>query len=160
MNKTGLTILAILAGGVAAYAQMDDQLYAFDVSASGTVSKVYTLRGDLEAIQVKTASGGAIGEGTNVTLSVTSAELTLFSLAAIGNVTNTYLPRYATHTSAGAAATFNSHWSTNTGVTSSEAQTWYSKAPLAGPVTVSIGNLTHASPTVTNRFEIKLIYRK
>jgi hypothetical protein len=96
-----------------------------------------------------------------VTLTVSEEyQGTLFSLSDVGNVTNNYLPRYATHTSSGASATFTSYWSTNPGVTSSQAQTWYGKAALAGEVTVSMGNLTGESPAVTNLFNVTVIYRR
>jgi len=151
MKNTGLIAFAVFAFIAAtASAQMADTDFAVSLVGTNTAAKTYVIRGELESIYVDVPASA-----TN-TVVVTSEQGTLFSKSSIA-ADAWYLPRVATHTTAGAAATFNTYSSTNSLV--ANAQTWYSKAAMAGPITVTVtgenASLTNATTTT-----VTLIYRK
>ena len=146
MKNTGLIALAVSAFIAAtASAQMADTDFAISLVGTNTAAKTYVIRGELESIYVDVPASA-----TN-TVVVTSEQGTLFSKSSIA-ADAWYLPRVATHTTAGAAATF-------VGGTNDTANVWYSKAAMAGPITVTVTGenaaLTNATTTT-----VTLIYRK
>jgi len=146
MKNTGLIALAVSAFIAAtASAQMADTDFAVSLVGTNTAAKTYVIRGELESIYVDVPASA-----TN-TVVVTSEQGTLFSKSSIA-ADAWYLPRVATHTTAGAAATF-------VGGTNDTANVWYSKAAMAGPITVTVTGenaaLTNATTTT-----VTLIYRK
>ena len=146
MKNTGLIALAVSAFIAAtASAQMADTDFAISLVGTNTAAKTYVIRGELESIYVDVPASA-----TN-TVVVTSEQGTLFSKSSIA-ADAWYLPRVATHTTAGAAATF-------VGGTNDTANVWYSKAAMAGPITVTVTGenaaLTNATTTT-----VTIIYRK
>jgi hypothetical protein len=145
MKKTGMIALLLLAFAARAGADVDGRTFAVSLIGTNVASKTYVLRGELESIYVDVPASA-----TN-TVVVTSEQGTLFSKASIA-ADAWYLPRVATHTTAGAAATF-------VGGTNDTANVWYSKAAIAGPITVTVTGenaaLTNATTTT-----VTLIYRK
>jgi hypothetical protein len=144
MKNTALiaaALFAFIASNVTA--QMADTDYTLSVSGTGNAAKTYVIRGELEAVHIDVTA-----PATN-TVVVTSAQGTLLTKTGIA-ADVLYLPRLATHTSAGAAATF-------VGGTNDTANTWYSKAAMAGPITVTV---TGENAAATNSTIVKLIYRK
>ena len=146
MKNTGLIALAVSAFIAAtASAQMADTDFAVSLVGTNTAAKTYVIRGELEGIYVDVPANA-----TN-TVVITSEQGTLLSKASIA-ADVWYLPRVATHTTAGAAATF-------VGGTNDTANVWYSKAAMAGPITVTVTGenaaLTNATTTT-----VTLIYRK
>lgn len=146
MKNTGLIALAVSAFIAAtASAQMDDTDFAVSLVGTNTAAKTYVIRGELESIYVDVPA-----RATN-TVVVTSEQGTLFSKSSIA-ADAWYLPRVATHTTAGSAATF-------VGGTNDTANVWYSKAAMAGPIKVTVTGenaaLTNATTTT-----VTLIYRK
>ena len=146
MKNTGLIALAVSAFIAAtASAQMADTDFAVGIVGTNTAAKTYVIRGELESIYVDVPASA-----TN-TVVVTSEQGTLFSKSSIA-ADAWYLPRVATHTTAGAAATF-------VGGTNDTANVWYSKVAMAGPITVTVTGenaaLTNATTTT-----VTLIYRK
>ena len=146
MKNTGLIALAVSAFiATTASAQMADTDFAVSLVGTNTAAKTYVIRGELESIYVDVPASA-----TN-TVVVTSEQGTLFSKSGIA-ADAWYLPRVATHTTAGADATF-------VGGTNDTANVWYSKAAMAGPITVTVTGenaaLTNATTTT-----VTLIYRK
>jgi hypothetical protein len=137
-----LSLIAIAA--VSAFAEMDSRVYTLQAIAAATNSANYVIRGELEAIKVD-----CVGTSTG-TVTVTTAELTAFNKATIA-ADATFLPRIATHTTAGAAATF-------VGGTNDTANTWYGKVPLSGVVTVRY--IGESAASTTNNVVVTLIYSK
>ena len=141
--KKFLVFTIVALAGISAFAEMDSKRYTLQAIAGATNSVTLALRGELEAIKVD-----CVGTSTG-TVTVTTAELTAFNLATI-TADATYLPRAATHTTAGVAATF-------VGGTNNAANAWYDKIPLAGDVTVRyIGE----SAVTTNNVIVTLVYKK
>jgi hypothetical protein len=123
-------VLPILAG------QCDNEPFSVQAIGTTTNTRSIVVRGELEAIKVDVTAGQTCD------VSVATAELTLFSKTDIA-ADATFLPRAATHTTAGVAATF-------VGGTNDTANTWYSKMPMAGAVTVTvIGKSAGTNNTVT-----------
>jgi len=153
--KTFLTmVLAIVAFCATAFAEMVNKEFAAakQTIAGSTNSQTLVLRGLLEGVHID------VGTATTRTQTVTvaSAQQTLFTKAVTAD--GWFPLQYAQYGSTGAAITFNEYWSTNTGVNSVEAQTWYGKAPMAGDITVTIvgGNAAN----ITNTTTVTLIYSK
>lgn len=147
MKKIAIGAMLFVALGVAAHAQMNDVAYNLTVVGTGTNSAGYVLRGELEAIHVD-----VVGTTTG-TVTVTSNDgRTLFTKASIA-ADATYLPVAALHTTAGAAATFNTY--SQTGMVAN-AQAWYGKQPMAGKITVTL--IGEDGATVTNNTIVTLIY--
>jgi hypothetical protein len=143
-NMKKFAVFGIVAlAGIAAIAEMDSKKFTGTVIGTGTNSSSLVIRGTLEALKVDFATG-ATG-----TVKVTSAELTLFEKATIGADT-TFLPVAATHTTAGAAATF-------VGGTNNVANAWYAKQPMAGDVTVRV---IGESAGVTNAYTVTAVFSK
>ena len=142
--KKFLVILSIaVMAALPLFAEMDSRTYTLQAIAGATNTGAYVIRGELEAVKVD-----CVGTSTG-TVTVTTAELTAFSKATIVSDA-TFLPRAATHTTAGGSATF-------VGGTNDTANTWYGKIPLAGTVTVKyIGE----SAVTTNNVIVTLIYNK
>jgi len=147
MKKYGafLVTLGLLAG--VGFAAMDDKDYNLSAATSETNSASYTLRGVLHGVYVN-APANSTGAVT-----VATANETLFSRSITAD--GMYRPRVSTHTTAGAAATFNVY--SNTAATSSEAvaQTWYDKPAMAGPVTVTV-----VESGIGTNWVVTLIYDK
>ena len=140
--KKMLMIAILAAFAQAGFAQMDDRDYKVAVTGATTNSVSYVLRGELEAVHVDVPAG-ATG-----TVTVATSQGTVFSKAAI-DADAVYFPRVALMTTAGVAATF-------VGGTNDTANAWYGKAPLAGPVSVTvIGTGTNAAT-----YNVKVIYKK
>lgn len=150
MKRIGLIGMTFIALAGMAFGDMDDKLYNLTVIGAGTNTGSIVLRGTLEAVAVDVTA-----PSTSTVTVATSDGRTLFTLAGIA-ADAVYYPRAASHTTAGGLATFNSHWSTNAGVTSVEAQTWYVKQPMAGPITVTLVGQNDTS--VTNNTKVTLIY--
>jgi len=136
----GLAVLAV----APSYAVMDSQTFTLQAIATATNSRTLVLRGELEAVKVD-----VVGVSTG-SINVATAELTAFNKTAIG-ADATFLPRSATHTTAGVAATF-------VGGTNDTANTVYAKIPLAGEVTVRLIGETAAA--TTNNMIVTLVYKK
>jgi hypothetical protein len=151
MKKTGLIALAVTAFmATTVSAQIADTDFAVSLVGTNTAAKTYVIRGELEGVYVDVPANA-----TN-TVVITSKQGTLLSKASIA-ADVWYLPRLATHTTAGAAATFNVYSSTNS--LTANAQTWYSKAAMAGPITVTVTG-ENAGLTNSTTTTVTLIYRK
>jgi len=120
-----VTLLAgiVLLAGVG-FADMDNKDYNIAVIGNTTGSASYVVRGELEGVYVKVPAGTMTG-----TVTVATSQETLFTRAITAD--GMYRPRVSTHTTAGAAATF-------VGGTNNVANPWYSKAAMAGIVTVTV----------------------
>lgn len=152
MKRIVMIAVAVLAMAGAVIADMDDKLFNLTAVGALTNSSGVVLRGSLEAVAVDVTA-----PATSTVTVVSEDGRTLFTKAGIA-ADATYLVRAASHTTAGALATFNSNWSTNAGVTSTEAQTWYVAQPMAGKVTVTLVGQNAAS--VTNNTKVTLIYSR
>jgi hypothetical protein len=151
MKRIGLIGTTFIALAGMAFGDMDDKVFdQLSVTGTATAAQSIVLRGTLEAVVVDVTAPST----STVTVAASDGRA-LFTLAGIA-ADAVYYPQAASHTTAGAAATFNSHWSTNTGVTSSEAQTWYVKQPMAGKITVTV--LGQNAASVTNNTKVTLIY--
>ena len=142
MKKFFVFVSLVAIAALPVFADMDSKEYSLRVIGATTNSSSIVIRGELEAIKVDLTAGQ-----TN-TVRVTSGELTLFEKATIG-ADATYLPRAATHTTAGVAATF-------VGGTNDTANVWYSKQPMAGTITVRVIGESAGTNTVVTT----LIYNK
>lgn len=143
MKKYAVMIsLALMACGLTAFGQMDSKVYSLQVIGTATNSSTLVLRGELEAVKVDVTAAQ-----TNA-VRITSGELTLFEKATIG-ADATYLPRVATHTTAGDAATF-------VGGSNNIANVWYSKQPMAGSITVRV----IGESAGTNNVAVTVVYKK
>jgi hypothetical protein len=152
MKRIGLMALALIALAGVAFGEMDDKLYNLTVVSNASTTGSYVLRGTLRAVHIDVTAPATS------TVAVTSEDgRTLFSKAGIA-ADAVYLPVAALHTTAGAAATFNSNWSTNDGVTSTEAQAWYGAQPMAEKITVTLTGQNTA--IVTNNTKVRLVYDK
>lgn len=128
MSKCKAILLAAALCVGAAYGAMDDKDYTFSATNGVTKTNTYTLRGVLHGVYVDVPAGTQTG-----TVTVATEHETLFTRAITAD--GMYRPRVSTHTTAGAAATFNSYSHTGT---VANAQTWYDKAAMAGPVSVTL----------------------
>jgi len=144
MKKALTGLAAFMATSVALFASMEDRDFSCTVIGTQTNAVTYVLRGELEAIKVDVTAP------STGTVTVVSDELTLFSKASIA-ADATFLPRAATHTTAGIAATF-------VGGTQNVANVWYGKQPMAGPVTVTL--IGENGAAVTNNTKVTLIYKQ
>lgn len=142
MKKISAFLVVALVA-VASFADMDNRVFTIANIGTTTNSQTFVLRGKLEAVKVDVTA-----PATN-TVTITSGELTLFSKASIA-ADATYLPRAATHTTAGAAATF-------VGGTNDTANVWYATQPMAGEVTVTV---VGGCPAATNNTIVTIIYDK
>ena len=143
MKKAFVFLSLMVIAVCSAVAEMDSKVYTLQAIANAASSQNIVIRGELEAIKVD-----CVGVSTG-TVAVSTAELTAFSKAAIV-ADATFLPRIATHTTAGALATFVAG-------TNDTANTFYGKIPMAGVVTVTY---TGASVGTTNNVLVTLIYSK
>ena len=131
-------VLALLGLGLTLQAEagdMDARDFELAVTGTNTTAKTYTVRGSLEAVYVEVPEGAQTGKVT-----VASSELTLFEKDAVA-ASAAFLPRAATHTAAGAAAT----------------NAWYACQPMAGPVTVTV---VGQSADTNGTYTVRLIYRR
>lgn len=124
-------------------AQMDSKSFTLQAIAGATNSANLSLYGEIEAIKVD-----CVGVSTGA-VTITTAELTAFNKATI-TADASFLPRIATHTTAGVAATF-------LGGTNDTANVWYGKIPMAGTVTC---RYVGESATSTNNVVVTIIYKK
>ena len=147
MHKNVLILAACLLASVG-FAQMDDKDYNIAVVGSTTNTASYVLRGALEGVYVNVPAGTLTG-----TVTVATEQETLFTRAITAN--GMYRPRVSTHTTAGAAATFNTYSNTAATASAELAQTWYDKAAMAGLVTVTV-----AETGIGTNWVVTLIYDK
>jgi len=140
--KRMLIIAALVAVCSVAHATMDDRYYSVTVIATATNSQSFVLRGELEAVAI------TIPTGSTGTVTVATQQGTVFSAAGL-TASAVYFPRVALSTTAGVAATF-------VGGTNNVANAWYGKAPLAGPVMVTVIGQSAG----TNTYGAKIIYKK
>ena len=147
MKKYGafLVTLGLLAG--VGFAAMDDKDYNLSAATSATNSASYVLRGVLHGVYVN-APANSTGAVT-----VATANETLFSRSITAD--GMYRPRVSTHTTAGAAATFNVYSNTAADASAAVAQTWYDKPAMAGPVTVTV-----VESGIGTNWVVTLIYDK
>lgn len=131
--KRLITLLAIVLLAGVGFADMDNKDFNVVVVGNTTNSASYVIRGELEGVYVNVPAGTMTG-----TVTVATSHETLFTRAITAD--GMYRPRVSTHTTAGAAATFTTYSATNTGAgaTAAQVQTWYNKAAMAGPVTVTV----------------------
>lgn len=143
-----VTLLAgiVLLAGVG-FADMDNKDFAIAAANGVTTNKSYVMRGTLHGIYINAPSGstGAV--------TVATAHETLFTRSITAD--GMYRPRVSTHTTAGAAATFNAYSNTAATASAELAQTWYDKAALAGLVTVTV-----AETGVGTNWVVTLLYDK
>jgi len=146
--KRLVTLLAafVMLAGVGLGA-MDDQNFSISAANGVTTNKAYVMRGTLHGIYINAPSG------STGTVTVATAHETLFSRTITAD--GMYRPRVSTHTTAGAAATFNAYSNTAATASAELAQTWYDKAALAGLVTVTV-----AETGVGTNWVVTLIYDK
>jgi hypothetical protein len=122
--KKVLTVLGVMAVVcLSARADMDSRTLTAQVIGLATNTANIVMRGQLEAIKVD------ITAGSTSTVTITSGELTLFSKSGIV-ADATFLPRGATHTTAGVAIT--------DGKTNDVPFALYSPMPMAGLVTMRV----------------------
>jgi hypothetical protein len=152
MKKILAVMLAVVALAGVAVGDMDDKLYDLTAVGARTNSAAYVLRGRLEAVHIDVTAPATS------TVTVASEDgRTLFTKSGIA-ADAVYLPVAATHTTAGAAATFNVY--SNTAATTSEAfaQTWYGKQPMAEKITVTL--VGQNGNAVTNNTKVRLVYER
>lgn len=151
MKKT-ILIMALAALGLTAFGQMDDKAFPnIAVTNGGVGTASLVLRGLLEAVHIDVTA-----PATQTVAIATADGRTLFSKADI-SADGVFLPMAAAHTTAGAAATFNTYWSTGE-VFTANAQTVYTKQPMAGLVTVTVTGQDGA--TTARPVKVTLIYSK
>ena len=148
MHKNVLILAACMLASVG-FGAMDDKDFSLSASTGQTKTNSYVLRGVLHGIYVN-----APANSTGAVVVATANE-TLFSRSITAD--GMYRPRVGTHTTAGAAATFNTYSATNmaAGATAAEAQTWYDKPAMAGLVTVTV-----AETGIGTNWVVTLIYDK
>ena len=148
MNRL-VTLLAafVMLAGVG-LADMDSKDYNIAVIGNTTGSASYVVRGELEGVYVNVPAGTMTG-----TVTVATSQETLFTRAITAD--GMYRPRVSTHTTAGAAATFNVYSNTAATASAGIAQTWYSKAAMAGLVTVTV-----AQDGPGTNWVVTLLYKK
>jgi hypothetical protein len=146
MHKNVLILAACMLASVG-FAAMDDKDFSLSASTGQTKTNSYVLRGVLHGIYVNAPdnSTGAVV--------VATANETLFSRSITAD--GMYRPRVSTHTTAGAAATFNAYSNTAATASAQFAQTWYDKAAMAGLVTVTV-----AETGIGTNWVVTLIYDK
>ena len=142
MKKLIAVFLLIAAASLQALAVSDSEPFSVQAIGTTTNTRSIVVRGELEALKVD------ITAGQTCDVTVATAELTLFSKSDIA-ADATFLPRAATHTTAGVAATF-------VGGTNDTANTWYSKMPMAGSVTVTVIGKSAG----TNNAVVTLLYSR
>jgi hypothetical protein len=130
MNRLRTLLAGVLLAGVG-LADVDNKDFNIAVVGNTTNSASYVIRGALEGVYVNVPAGTMTG-----TVTVATAHETLFTRAITAD--GIYRPRVSTHTTAGAAATFNVYSNTAATASAELAQTWYDKAAMAGPVTVTV----------------------
>jgi hypothetical protein len=126
---------------------MDDKDFSIAAAHGVTTNKSYVMRGTLHGIYINAPSG------STGTVTVATAHETLFTRSITAD--GMYRPRVSTHTTAGAAATFNVYSNTAATASAALAQTWYDKAAMAGLVTVTV-----AETGVGTNWIVTLIYDK
>lgn len=146
MHKIVLILAACLLASVG-FAAMDDKDYTFSCTNGVTKTNSFVLRGVLHGIYVN-APANSTGAVT-----VATAHETLFTRSITAD--GMYRPRVSTHTTAGAAATFNAYSNTAATASAELAQTWYDKAAMAGLVTVTV-----AETGIGTNWVVTLIYDK
>lgn len=145
--KMAIGVMALAGLGLTLQAEagdMDARDFELAVTGTNTTTKTYTVRGSLEAVYVAVPAGAQTGKVT-----VASSELTLFEQDAVA-ASAAFLPRAATHTTAGVAATF-------VGGSNNTANAWYACQPMAGPVTVTV---VGQSAATNGNYTVRLIYRR
>lgn len=149
MKKTLIALLVIAAASLC-IGEMDN--IVFDPGNTTTLQSTavsYVIRGELEQIKVVVGITAQTG-----TVTIASGGQTLFTGTKLTG-TNWYQPRTTVHGSTGTALTFTTSATSGAAV----ANSWYTKIPLAGPVTVTYLNDTVG--TLTNTLnEVELIYSK
>lgn len=140
MNRLMTLLACVLLAGVG-FADMDNKDYNIAVVGNTSGSATYVMRGELEGVYVNVPAGTMTG-----TVTVATSHETLFTRAITDD--GMYRPRVSTHTTAGAAATF-------VGGTNNVANTWYDKAAMAGPVTVTV-----AQDGPGTNWVVTLVYKK
>ena len=128
MKKFGAMLVTLGLLASVGLAGMDDKDFNIAVVGSTTNSASYVLRGELNGVYVNVPAGTLTG-----TVTVATAHETLFTRAITAD--GMYRPRVTTHTTSGAAATFDAY--SNTGMVAN-AQSWYNKPAMAGLVTVTV----------------------
>ncbi len=143
-----VTLLAgiVLLAGVGLGA-MDDKDFTIAAANGVTTNKSYVMRGTLHGIYINAPSG------STGSVTVATEHETLFTRSITDD--GMYRPRVSTHTTAGAAATFNAYSNTAATASAQLAQTWYDKAALAGLVTVTV-----AETGVGTNWVVTLLYDK
>ena len=122
---------------------MDIRPFDFNLVTTNAGSKSFVLRGELEGVNV------VIPANKTATVSVATAQMTLFSKADITSATDGYFPvRIPLYSTAGAALTeVDAGSNTNSLV---------GKAAMAGSVTVTV--TPKAATTETNDYAIGVIF--
>lgn len=151
MKRIGMIGITLIALAGVSLGDMDDKLYDLTVVGAATNSGSIVLRGTLEAVVIDVTA-----PSTSTVTVATSDGRTLFSKADIA-ADAVYHPLAAGHTTAGAAATFNTYCVTGD-VCTANAQTWYVKQPMAGAVTVTL--VGQNGTNVTNNTKVTLIYSR
>ena len=141
MKQIGTLLAAFVMLAGVGLADMDSKDYNIAVIGNTTGSASYVVRGELEGVYVNVPAGTMTG-----TVTVATAHETLFTRAITAD--GMYRPRVSTHTTAGAAATF-------VGGTNNVANPWYSKAAMAGIVTVTV-----AQDGPGTNWVVTLLYKK
>ena len=147
MKQIGTLLAAVVMLAGVGFGAMDDKDFSIAAANGETTSKSYVMRGTLHGIYINAPSGstGAV--------TVATAHETLFTRSITAD--GMYRPRVSTHTTAGAAATFNTYSNTAATASAQLAQTWYDKAALAGLVTVTV-----AETGVGTNWVVTLLYDK
>jgi hypothetical protein len=150
MKKLMIAVALLACVGSVAIAEMDSKAFpAMTATVGGTDAESMVLRGTLHGVYIDVTA-----PATNTVVITDVYGRTLFTKSGI--VADTYFPIVvAEGTTAGAAATFNTYWSTND-VFTANAQTWYGKAALAGKVTATLTGQDGSS--ATNPVIVTVIY--
>lgn len=128
--------LCLLALAPVVMADVDSESFSTTVIGATTNTRTIVVRGILEGVKVDITSG------QTCSVTVATAQLTLFSKSGIA-ADATFLPMAAAHSTAGVAITF-------VGGTNETANVWYTKQPMAGPVTVTtIGESAGTNAVIT-----------
>jgi hypothetical protein len=150
MKKLIIALALLTCVGSVALAEMDNKAFpAMTTTNGGTKAESMVLRGTLHGVYIDVTP-----PATNTVVITDVYGRTLFTKAGI--IEDTYFPIVvAEGTTTGAAATFNTYWSTND-VFTANAQTWYGKAALAGKVTATLTGQDGSSST--NPVIVTVIY--
>jgi len=147
MKQIGTLLAAFVMLAGVGFADMDNKDFTIAAANGVTTNKSYVMRGTLHGIYIN-APAGSTGAVT-----VATAHETLFTRSITAD--GMYRPRVSTHTTAGAAATFNAYSNTAATASAGLAQTWYDKAALAGLVTVTV-----AETGIGTNWVVTLLYDK